>query len=85
MTAKDNGSLDTPEERKLAGRLAGVLFLSAAGGVLAIPLLPGGGTDHWPWLIGVSAACAIWGGLCLWVIRFETCRASVFVMPACWA
>ena len=51
VTTRENGSLDTPEERRLAGRLAGVLFLSAAVGVLTIPLLPGGGTDHWPWLI----------------------------------
>jgi diguanylate cyclase (GGDEF)-like protein len=81
MTAKDNGSLDTPQERKLAGTLAGVLFLTAAAGVPSIPLLPGGATSHWPWLIGIATACAIWGALCLWVIHFENVPRIVFWAP----
>ena len=81
MTTHENGSLDTPEERRLAGRLAGVLFLSAAVGVLTHPAAPGGGTDHWPWLIGIAAACTIWGALCLWVIRFENVPRAVFWVP----
>ena len=81
MTAEDNGSLDTPQERMLAGRLAGVLFLAAALGVPSIPLLPGGGTEYWPVLIAISTACAIWGVLCLWAIRFENVPRAVFWVP----
>ncbi len=81
MHGYDNGSLDTPQERRLAGRLAGILFLAAAAGVLSIPFLPGGSTDHWPWLIGIVAACTIWGALCLWVIRFENVPRPVFWVP----
>lgn len=81
MKAHDSGSLDTPDERRLAGTLAGVLFLAAAAGMLILPLLPGGGTDHWPVILAIVAACIIWGCLCLWVIRFETVPRAVYVVP----
>ena len=81
MKAQTNGSLDTPDERRLAGRLAGDLFLAAAAGMLVIPLLPGGGTKHWGWLAAISAACTIWALFCLFVIRFEGVPRFVFVVP----
>ena len=55
MKAHDSGSLDTPDERRLAGALAGVLFFAAAAGMPVLPLLPGGGTDHWPVILGSSS------------------------------
>ena len=81
MNTRSNGSLDTPDERRLAGRLAGILFLAAAVSMPTLPLLPGGGTDHWGWVAGIAAACAIWGALCLFVVPFETVPRAVYVVP----
>ena len=81
MKTSSNGSLDTPDERRFAGRVAGVLFLAAAASMPSLPLLPGGGTDHWGWVLLVGAVCAIWGALCLFVIRFETVPRLVYVVP----
>jgi diguanylate cyclase (GGDEF)-like protein len=81
MKAHDSGSLDTPDERMLAGRLAGVLFFAAAVGMPILPLLPGGGTDHWVVILAVALACAIWAALCLWVINFENVPRLVYVVP----
>jgi len=80
VTRPDSGSLDTPDERQLAGRVAGVLFMAAAVGVPVLPLLPGGSTDQWVWLAAMSCACAVWAALCLWVIRFEKVPRAVFVV-----
>jgi diguanylate cyclase (GGDEF)-like protein len=81
MKAHDSGSLDTPDERRLAGTLAGVLFFAAAACIPVLPLLPGGGTNQWVPLVAISVACAIWAALCLWVIRFETVPRAVYVVP----
>ncbi len=81
MKVHDSGSLDTPDERRLAGRLAGVLFFAAAAGMPVLPLLPGGGTNHWVVLLAVALACAIWASLCMWVIRFENVPRMVYVVP----
>lgn len=81
MTSRNSGSLDTPDERRLAGRIAGVLFLASAVGVPLLPVLPGGETNHWGWLALIAVACAVWASLCLWVIRFETVPRAVFWVP----
>jgi len=81
VKTRSNGSLDTPDERRLAGRLAGVLFLAAAAGMVLLPLLPGGVTEHWGWLGGIAAACTIWAFFCLYVIRFKGVPRFVYVVP----
>ncbi len=40
--------IGTASERLLAGRLAGLLYVLAGASVLALPLLPGGASDHLP-------------------------------------
>jgi diguanylate cyclase (GGDEF)-like protein len=53
------------EERMLAGRLAGVLFLTAAVTMLLLLLVPGVEDDHWLWVLGIAAGCATWALYCL--------------------
>ena len=53
----------------LAGRLAGVLFLTAALTMLLLLLVPGVEDDHWLWVLGIAAACATWALYCLVLAR----------------
>jgi diguanylate cyclase (GGDEF)-like protein len=53
------------EERMLAGRLAGVLFLTAAVTILLLLVVPGVQDDHWPWVVGMAAVCVGWAVYCL--------------------
>jgi diguanylate cyclase (GGDEF)-like protein len=57
--------VEVDEERMLAARLAGVLFLTAAVAVLLLLLVPGIEDDHWPWVVGLAAACIAWALYCL--------------------
>jgi diguanylate cyclase (GGDEF)-like protein len=62
-------TLDLYEERKLAGKLAGVLFLT--GGITAVVLLflPGIEAEHRSWVIGLGAGCVAWALFCLKIAR----------------
>jgi diguanylate cyclase (GGDEF)-like protein len=53
------------EVRDLAGRLAGVMFVT--GGLTAILLLslPGIEDRHWPWVVALGGACVAFGIVCL--------------------
>ena len=53
------------EERELAGRLAGVLFLTGGVTALVLPLLPGIENAHHNWVIAIAAACVAWGLVCI--------------------
>jgi diguanylate cyclase (GGDEF)-like protein len=66
--------LEVPEERALAGRLAGLLYLVGAATVILILALPGINTRHWPIVLGLAGAGALWGLLC--VTRFPWERAG---------
>ena len=59
MATLNSQTLHVNEERELAGRLAGVLFLT--GGLTAVLLLflPGVENDHWPWVVAVAAVCVV--------------------------
>jgi diguanylate cyclase (GGDEF)-like protein len=59
------------EERMLAGRLAGVLFLTAATSVVLLLFVPGIEDSHWPWVLGLAAACVAWALYCLIFARPE--------------
>lgn len=64
-------ALRISEERALAGKLAGAMYLTAAlsvGGMLA---LPGVQTDHWGVVVAVAGAAALWSLLCFTVIPWE--------------
>jgi diguanylate cyclase (GGDEF)-like protein len=59
------------EERDLAGRLAGVLFLTAGITALGMLLLPGVEHGHRDWVIALAAVCVSWGVFCVAFARPE--------------
>src|SRR5436189_248244 len=44
----------------LAGRLAGVLFLTAGLCALMLPAVPGVEDNHWGWVAILSGTCSVW-------------------------
>ena len=59
------------EERHLAGRLAGVLFLTAGVTALVLLLLPGIENAHRTWVVALAAVCLCWGIFCVTLARPE--------------
>jgi diguanylate cyclase (GGDEF)-like protein len=59
------------EERHLAGRLAGVLFLTAGITALVLLLVPGIENAHRNWVVGFAAACVAWGLFCVLLAKPE--------------
>ena len=49
-------SFEVDEERVLAGKLAGVLFLTAGLTISLLLLVPGVQDRQWAWVIGLAAA-----------------------------
>jgi diguanylate cyclase (GGDEF)-like protein len=70
------------EERMLAGRLAGVLFLTAGLTSCLLLLVPGVETSHWPWVLVLAGACAVWATYCLTLARPEQHGAWFWHVPA---
>jgi len=64
-------ALTISEERKLAGKLAGAMYLTASLCVTAMLALPGIETDHWPVVVAVSGAAALWALVCFTVIPWQ--------------
>jgi diguanylate cyclase (GGDEF)-like protein len=58
------GTHSVEEERNLAGRLAGVLFLTAGVTALGMLIVPGVEHSHRDWVIGLAAVCVGWGLFC---------------------
>jgi diguanylate cyclase (GGDEF)-like protein len=75
-------SLEVDEERMLAGKLAGVLFLTAAVSIVLLLFVPGVEDRHWQWVIGLSAACVAWAAYCLTLARPEEHGAWFWHVPA---
>src|SRR4051794_5782978 len=74
------GALELPEDRDLAGRLAGMLYLAGAlsvGVMLALPQVP---HDHAGVVAGLIALGILWGVACLTVVPWE--RAPRWVSHA---
>jgi diguanylate cyclase (GGDEF)-like protein len=70
------------EERMLGGKLAGVLFLTAGLTTSLLLLVPGVQNRHWPWVLGLATACAVWALYCLTLARPEEHGAWFWHVPA---
>jgi len=66
----------------LAGRLAGVLFLTAGLCALLLPAVPGVEDGHWGWVAALSAVCAAWALYCLVLARPDEHGAWFWHAPA---
>ena len=75
-------SFGVDEERMLAGRLAGALFLTAGVTISLLLLVPGVENRHWPWVVGLAAACVAWALYCLTLARPEEHGAWFWHLPA---
>ena len=64
-------ALQVAEERELAGRVAGLLYLSAAATVTLLLLVPGTPDDHPGPVFAVAGFGVLWGLLCLFVIPWR--------------
>jgi diguanylate cyclase (GGDEF)-like protein len=64
-------ALQVAEERELAGRVAGLLYLVGAATVILLLLVPGVETSEWTIVLAISAVAAAWGLLCLFVIPWR--------------
>src|SRR5687767_3794959 len=71
------GALESRAERLLAGRVAGVLYLTAALSVLLMLWLPGPEFTH-PWVVWAGAGIAVtWGLAALIVVPWDRAPAAV--------
>jgi diguanylate cyclase (GGDEF)-like protein len=75
-------SFGVDEERMLAGRLAGVLFLTAGLTSCLLLLVPGIEDRHWPWVLGLAGACVVWALYCLTLARPEQHGPWFWHVPA---
>jgi diguanylate cyclase (GGDEF)-like protein len=75
-------TLDVDEERMLAGKLAGVLFLTAGVSIVLQLFLPGIEDRHWPWVVALAAVCVAWALFCLTLARPEEHGAWFWHVPA---
>jgi len=57
------------EERDLAARLAGVLFLTAGVTALILLLVPGIDNAHRNWVMAIAGVCLAWGLFCITLAR----------------
>jgi diguanylate cyclase (GGDEF)-like protein len=70
------------EERELAGKLAGVLFLTAAVTALALLLVPGVEHSHPKPVIALAAVCVGWALFCLTLAQPERHGPWFWHVPA---
>jgi diguanylate cyclase (GGDEF)-like protein len=70
------------EERDLAGRLAGVLFLTGGVTALVLLLVPGVEHGHRNWVVALAAICMAWGLFCVTLARPERHGAWFWHAPA---
>jgi diguanylate cyclase (GGDEF)-like protein len=71
------------DERLLAGKLAGALWLSVLPMVVVALLLPGVARDHWEIVLAAVVPAAAWGLACLFWIPWERVSTPwVFHIPS---
>jgi diguanylate cyclase (GGDEF)-like protein len=66
------------EERALAGKLAGALWLSVPPMLAVGLLLPGGVTRHWELLTALTIPAFVWGLACLFLVRWNELKSPLF-------
>jgi len=64
-------AFEVGEERRLAGFVAGLLWICAAVTVAAMMALPGIPHDHWQLVTGIAFGSIIWGTLALTIVPWE--------------
>ena len=82
MASPQKRSFEVDEERVLAGKLAGVLFLTAGVAIVLQLFLPGIENRHWPWVVVLSVVCVAWALFCLTLARPEEYGAWFWHAPA---
>jgi diguanylate cyclase (GGDEF)-like protein len=71
------------DERVLAGKVAGALWLTVSPMISVALLLPGTVTRHWLLLVAITAPTAAWGVACLFLIDWERVGTPlVFHVPS---
>ena len=65
------------EERRLAGMVAGLLWIAAAATVSLMMALPGIPHDYWQLVAGIVIVSAVWGVACLTVVPWERAHPIV--------
>src|SRR2546423_4100246 len=71
------GGLAISEERRLAGRMAGALYLVGAGTALTLLVLPDVPRSHWYVIVACSLIGLAWGTACLTVIDWQRASAPL--------
>src|SRR4051794_38077295 len=79
--------LATAEERRLAGRISGALWLSGGLTLLVMLPMPGERIDQVGLVAAIAVLAVVWGGVLVRAVRWEhaPCRlfhASTALMPA---
>ncbi len=64
-------ALDISEERPLAGRLAGALYLIGAATAIVLIFLPGIDVNHPGLMLGIAGIGALWGAAALLLVPWE--------------
>ena len=70
-------ALDIEEERRLAGVVAGMLYLAASISVVGVLALPGIPTGDWVWVVAAAGVGVAWALACLFVIPWERAHPLV--------
>ena len=64
-------AFEVGEERRLAGLVAGLLWICAAVTVAAMMMLPGIPHDHWQLVTGIAVASLVWGIAAVTIVPWE--------------
>jgi len=70
-------AFEVGEERRLAGLVAGLLYICAALTVAAMMALPGIPHDHWQLVTAVAVASLVWGVVALTIVPWESAHPIV--------
>src|SRR3954452_13606314 len=78
LTRYGHYRLSTPEERRLAGRISGALWLCGAITLLGMLPIPGAPVDRVLVVAGAAAFAVAWGGVLLLAVPWERAPRWLF-------